>query len=214
MSATRAPLRDLDHIVWAASDLASGIAHFEALSGVRATPGGRHSSGGTENALVSLGGTAYLEIVAPVAGTDETGPWLAFCRASRTPRILTYAMRSAVPLAGLAAREKADGRSPHGPYDLSRHRPDGSLLAWKLLDVDTAPFGYAVPFFIDWLDSPHPSLSAAGGISLARFEIGYPQPEALKARLGALGVSVPVVQAQAFRFEAALRGPRGAFQLH
>lgn len=208
------PAPYLDHIVWAVSDLAKGIAHFEALTGVRAAPGGRHSSGGTENALVGLGGTTYLEIVAPVPGTTETGRWLSFCRASEEPRILTYCMRTAVPLAALAEREAGAGRPARGPYDLSRHRPDGTLLSWKLLDVETAPFDRAVPFFIDWLDSPHPSASATGGLKLKSFRIGHPMPEALAARLAAIDVAVPVEQAEALRFEAVLSSPNGDVRLH
>ncbi len=203
----------LDHIVWAASDLAAGVAHFEALTGVRATPGGRHTRGGTENALVSLGGGTYLEIVAPVPGTTETGRWLSFCRASAEPRILTYCMRSPASLDELARREAAAGRRTEGPYDLSRRRPDGALLSWKLLDVETAPFDRAVPFFIDWLQSPHPSASAAGVVTLERFELGHPEPEALVARLKAIGVSLPVVQAPQLRFEAVLTGPDGETRL-
>lgn len=214
MIPAEAPLRDVDHIVWAASDLASGIARFEALTGVRATPGGRHSSGGTENALVSLGGMTYLEIVAPVPGTTETGRWLSFCRASTEPRILTYCMRAPVPLEALAEREARVGRPARGPYDLSRRRPDGSLLTWKLLDVETAPFGHAVPFFIDWLDSPHPSASGPGGLKLKSFRIGHPMPEALAARLAAIDVTVPVEPAETLRFEVVLSSPNGDVRLH
>ena len=209
VAGTGAPVPYLDHIVWAAPDLATGVAHFEELTGVRATPGGRHTRGGTENALVSLGGGTYLEIVAPVPGTTEAGRWLSFCRASAEPRILTYCMRSPASLDELAKREDMAGRRAEGPYDLSRRRPDGQVLSWKLLDVETAPFGYAVPFFIDWLQSPHPSASAAGGVTLESFEIGHPEPEALAARLSAVGVSVPVARAPELRFEAVLMGSKG-----
>lgn len=211
MPATRSevPVPFLDHIVWAVSDLAKGIAQFETLTGVRAAPGGRHSSGGTENALVNLGGGTYLEIVAPVPGTTESGRWLSFCRASAEPRILTYCMRARVPLEALADREVRAGRTARGPYDLSRRRPDGSLLAWKLLDVETAPFDWAVPFFIDWLDSPHPSASAPGGVALKSFRIGHPKSEALAARLAAIDVTVPVEQAPELRFVAVLSSPNG-----
>ena len=213
IAGTERPVPYLDHIVWAAPDLATGVAHFETLTGIRATPGGRHSSGGTENALVSLGGSTYLEIVAPVPGTTETGRWLSFCRTSVEPRILTYCMRAAISLDELAGREAAAGRRAEGPYDLNRRRPDGQLLSWKLLDVDTAPFDRAVPFFIDWLESPHPSASAVGGVTLERFEVGYAEPEALVARLRAIGVSLPVVQAPQLRFEAVLASPKGEARL-
>ena len=33
------------------------------------------------------------------------------------------------------------------------------------------PFGLALPFFIDWLDSPHPAIDAPGGCLLNSFEV-------------------------------------------
>jgi hypothetical protein len=54
-----------DHLVVGVRSLGEGISEFERLTGVKATIGGRHPGRGTENALVSLGRGAYLEIIAP-----------------------------------------------------------------------------------------------------------------------------------------------------
>ncbi len=70
-----------------------------------------------------------------------------------------------------------------------------------------------MPFFIDWLDSPHPSASASGGVGLKSFRIGHPEPEALVARLAAIDVIVPVEKAPALRFEAVLTSPNGDIRL-
>jgi hypothetical protein len=83
-------LRRIDHLVYATPDLTVGIERIEALIGVRATPGGQHPGEGTRNALVALGPSSYLEIIA----RDPEQPEPATARkfgidTLRAPRLVT-----------------------------------------------------------------------------------------------------------------------------
>jgi len=53
----------IDHVIYAAGDLAGATARVEAALGVAADPGGHHSGLGTHNAILPLGG-GYLEVLA------------------------------------------------------------------------------------------------------------------------------------------------------
>ena len=147
----------LDHIIWACSDLEYGSRRFEALTGVQPRFGGVHASGLTHNALVGLGNRCYLEILAPVgpAGPGDDA-WCRLARAAREPRIMTYCLRSARPLSELASTFVALGWKNSVVASNGRTTPEGVRLRWQWLAPTVERFGLAFPFFIDWLDSPHP----------------------------------------------------------
>src|SRR5262249_7979227 len=128
---------------------------------------------GTRNALASLGGRHYLEIIAPDPDQD-TFDFQIDIRTLREPRLITWAAAT-TDVDGVAAAAKSAGLGVLGPRDGSRKRTDGKLLKWRTLGIDarlTLNDVDPVPFFIQWAaDSPHPSADSPSGLRLTGFEL-------------------------------------------
>jgi Glyoxalase-like domain len=203
----------LDHLLLGAANLDSGVEWAEKLTGVRAVPGGSHPGAGTRNALISLGGRQYLEIIAP----DPPQPSAnlvrhAHLRALTGPRLIGWAAASD-DLDRLAQAIR-DGRlEMSGPRDGSRARPDGRVLRWRTLAV-SSPLGGGeadpIPFFIQWASgSVHPSEDSPHGCRLDALEFRHPDPDALQGTLLRLGIEAAVTRAPAAQLAATLVTPKG-----
>ena len=163
----------IDHLMWACSDLESGIAAIESMTGKTPTPGGPHPGFGTRNALLDLANTTYLEIIAPDPEQSLKGNRGDEFAALDAPYLRTWAIRVEDLL---ASRDllKSLGFEPRGPSAMSRALPSGELISWELLflsqrngaGAERAFAGAALPFFIDWKDSPHPCTSLEPGCEL------------------------------------------------
>jgi hypothetical protein len=213
-------MRDaLDHIIWICDNLGRGSRKFEELTGVEPQLGGMHANGLTQNAIVGLGGRRYLEILAPVHGPGPNDDaWTRCAHAASNPRVLTYCLRSPRPLAQLATAAAAQGWKNAGVESDGRTRPDGVRLNWQSISPVIEPFGLAFPFFIDWLDSPHPSEFARStdmdrGIKLRRFSVGHPQASALAQALADFDVCIDTHEAPSTTFSVQLETPRGTVKL-
>jgi hypothetical protein len=203
----------LDHLVYATPDLDATVQALEEQLGVRPSTGGQHPGLGTRNALLSLGPRVYLEIVGP--DPDQPAPdtprWFGIDTLD-APRLVTWCA-AAPELASLHARAAAAGVSLGAVRDGGRVRPDGVALSWQVTSPFTVLEHGLVPFFIDWLDSPHPADSAAHGVSVVEFAAEHPSPDALRAIYTALGLTMPVRAAETPALVATLEGPRGRVTL-
>ncbi len=207
--------RAADHILLGAADLESAIAWVERKTGVKAEPGGSHPGAGTRNALISLGGRRYLEIIAP----DPKQTAFNFqidIRKLTEPRLITWAAAT-TDIEAVAKKARAAGYQIFGPRDGSRARPDGNVLQWKTLGVMNK-LGLEgvepIPFFIQWAaGSLHPSQDSPKGCELQSFEIGHPAREEILAALKRLGIEAKVTQSTKITITAALKTPKGRVEL-
>ena len=200
---------NIDHIVYAVSELEGGIDAIESLLGVRAVIGGRHPDFGTHNALLSLGPETYLEIIAPCPDLPVPDRGLPFgMKLGQRSRIATWAMRSeAINEVATSATAAGIRIGPIQPG--SRRQPDGSLLSWALSDPNAMLFDGALPFLISWGRTPHPASAAPRAGDLMAFQIEHPDPNSLRAALSVLNVAVDVQESKTIRLVARIRTSSG-----
>jgi hypothetical protein len=208
----------LDHILLGCNDLQSGIDLVEQHTGVRAAFGGVHPGRGTQNALLSLGASRYLEIIAPdpKQQTPDVAPMvlrsaarlLTQLESLTTPRLVGWAVHPG-DIQALAAKLAQEGIAAEGPIPGSRKRPDGRVLQWQTLTLKDNP-SWLLPFFIEWsADSLHPSAEALAGCRLIRFEAVTPEPDKLAKTAALLLLDVPIIEGEKPQLRATIAGPRG-----
>lgn len=203
----------VDHLVYATADLNRGVDEIEKLLGVRATAGGQHLGWGTRNALVALGPTAYLEIIAPDPEQPQPEAPRPFrLDALKESRLVAWFVigRDLERLRSEAARKGVTlGQVKSG----SRRRPDGVQLSWQFTDPWAPVADGIVPFFIDWGDSPHPAHTAAKGATLVSLRGEHPDVPRVSGTLRHLDLDLPVKQGASPALIAVIDGPRGRVEL-
>jgi hypothetical protein len=193
----------IDHLVYAAPDLAAAVDDLEGRLGVRAKAGGKHLDIGTHNALLALGPRIYLELIGP----DPDQPQPANPRPFgidelAAPRLVGWALGcDDIDAAVATARQR--GYDPGDPIDMQRAASSGEVLRWRL--TLNALGGGPLPFLIAWGDTPHPSVSAPHGLVLESLDIEHPEPREVAGALVALGADVAVKPAASVALVAHVR---------
>jgi hypothetical protein len=205
----------VDHLLLGVGDLDAGIAWFEKATGVKGVVGGTHPGMGTRNALASLGGKRYLEIIAPDPAQTAFNFRIDVRKLSE-PRLVNWAAGT-TNIEAVAKKAGWTGYKLFGPQPGSRSRPDGKTLRWKTLGVmhDLGADGIdPIPFFIEWAaDSVHPSEDSPKGCELVSFEIEHPNAVGVKKTLAALGIEADVKAGESARLTATISSPKGKVTL-
>ncbi len=199
----------VDHLVYASADLERGIAEVEQLLGIRASLGGQHPIWGTRNALVALGSSSYLEIIAPDPDHSPPAEGRPFgLEALGSSRLIGWAAK------GSALTNFRDAAAQHGVelgkvQSGSRKQADGTVLTWKLTDLRCVIADGIVPFFIDWGTTPHPALVASQGAILVSLVAKHPDADRVSQMLRIIGVDLPVDAGRAPALIAQIDCPNG-----
>jgi hypothetical protein len=183
---------ELDHVILATADLDGTAQRLESEYRLPSVPGGRHAGLGTENRIVPLG-EAYVELLG-VADRDEAaanpfGSWL-LGHLEDGEAWIGWSVRTD-DLDGVCARLGLEAEA------MSRSRPDGFELRWRLAGLGRARDEPWRPFFISW-DVPEGELPGhaggevpATGARIAAVEVGADE-DALREWVGELPGTVRV----------------------
>ena len=126
--------------------------------GLASVAGGRHLGHGTGNRIVPLG-PDYLELLAVVDREEAANSLLG--------RTVSAQLADGDRFLGLCLRtddiDREAARLELGPRTMSRRRPDGRELVWRLAGLESALPPRSLPFFIEWRvpDTLHPGREIA-----------------------------------------------------
>ena len=206
--------RKIDHIVYCVKDLNKEIDHIEKLTGVRPKIGGIHQNNGTKNALLNLGNSCYLEILAIDKNNKEFegARWMGIDLIDK-PKITRWSLKSE------NLERDSEILSEQYPElgiinEGSRQTTNGQLLLWKMILPLATPEIEILPFMTDWSQSDvHPSDSLQAGCMLQNIEFYHPNPSLLKPILSNLGVDIIIKKSEKSRIVISVESPNGIVHL-
>lgn len=206
-------LDNVDHLVYAVPNLEKAIADLEKKLGVAPVMGGQHRSQGTHNALIHLGNSCYLEIIAPdPSNKDFSGQrWMGIDLVT-TPKITRWAVKSNDldrDSAYLSTVDPRLGELKGG----SRKKPDGSKLFWKATVTLPTPEVEVLPFIIDWKGADHPTNSLPRVCKLIELHGMHPTPYMVEAAVHSLNVDMKMGVADPPYIRAVIETPNGLVEL-
>jgi len=202
----------VDHLMWGAPDLDAAMAEAERVFGLSPVPGGAHPGLGTRNALVGLDEGRYLEIIAPDPAQTLAGTFGAALAALAQPALVTWALASR-SLPTVARALGAAGLETRGPQRTRRTTPTGQVLEWELLFVRGHAYGALFPFYIDWLECPHPSAALPSAGKLDRLMLETPHADALRGLLGEVDLPLEIAEGDQPALRATIHTAHGAVVL-
>lgn len=208
------PLPDgVDHILYGTPHLEKGMQEIEGLLGVKPMRGGRHPDFGTHNALLSVGKTTYLEIIAPDPDLAPPPRGTLFdLDQLEQSRLITWVLRSEL-IEDLIDEAEEGGLNLGDLTSGSRKKPDGTVLTWRSTDPYPLPLDGAVPFLISWGLTPHPAGGSPKAGKLVGLRLEHPEPTAVREALQVLGVDMQVREGPRMALAATIQTDEGEVEV-
>lgn len=167
----------VDHVVIGGFDLFALEQWWKDRTGASAHRGGSHPGFGTRNSLAAVGPATYVELIAPDPTQPRPSePGLFDVGKLYRPSLMTFAV--AVPDIDKAAELVAEhGIDPGEIRSMSRIRPDGNELSWRLAMPPDPSLAGVMPFLIEWgQESHHPCDSLVQYLDLVDLILFHPDP--------------------------------------
>ena len=155
-------LQQIDHFVILVRDLDRATANY-AAAGFTVTPGGKHTAGGTHNALIGFADGTYLELIA-FREPDRPQAHRWWRRLAQGEGFVDYALLSD-DLAADVPELRTRGLEVADPVAGGRLRPDGQRIGWRNLPLVPEPAANGLPFLIE--DTTPRELRVPGGAAAA-----------------------------------------------
>ncbi len=202
---------ELDHLVIAAKTLEQGVNWLEEKLGVNMQAGGKHPLFGTRNALLKLGESSYLEVIAvdPDAPPPTRARWFELDNAHllEQPKLIHWVARTD----NLKTRVLD---SPSLGRILEASRGD---LHWQITVPDDGHLNFAglIPTLIAW-NGIHPTTQLESkGCDLLQLEGYHPEPNRVRNMLEQMGAQsiLEIVKAPIAKLSAVIQTPIGRVEL-
>ncbi len=204
------PRVEPDHLLFGVPDLTEGIRLIRSKLGVSPVPGGQHPGVGTHNALLSLGSTTYLEVIARDPSQDVPDRDLPYGLAGlMEPKLITWAARP-VDWGHYTRTARSLGIKTK-IREGSRLSPGGLQFRWRSaqlvppVKVENHDLTGLLPFAIDWTSPQHPADSTPGNALLESLTLKHPNAQVLSMAVDELELPCEVGSAPEARISATIK---------
>jgi len=206
--------RTIDHIVYTVINLEAAIDEFEKLSGVRPVFGGYHTTKGTKNAIVNLGGECYLEILAiDERNTSIVPPRWMGVDLVKSPQITRWSLKSddLQQDREILQKYKPEMGVIQGGQ---RQTSTGDMLTWEMILPLAQPLVESVPFMTDWQNSTvHPTLHLPQECELITLSFTHPNSDEIQKIFNKLNIDIMIEQGKKSMIKAKIKSPNGIFEI-
>ena len=207
-------MRHIDHIVYSVPNLEEAMAWFKDLTGIAPSFGGYHTTQGTKNAVVNLGNSCYLELLAiDESNYSITAPrWMGVDYLDKA-QITRWALKSSnleKDSQVLKSYQANMGIIQGG----QRKMTNGSLLTWEMLMPLASPQVEILPFMTDWQNSDvHPTDAMPEACKLLGLAFTHPTPDLLKPIWEKLGLDLEIAQGSDISIRMKMDTPKGIIEI-